>query len=179
MGTLTDSLVQAIERFEGFFTPGSLAQRNNNPGNLRSGPAQIGTDSNGFAIFPDVATGEAALANQINLNIGRGLSLNQFFAGQRDATGNVVPGGYPGYAPAADQNNPAQYASTVAGWVGIDPTVPLNSLAGAQDISAPSSAASSLADTVGSFLGTGDGGVSTTAIVALALLGVAAIVVMR
>jgi len=181
MGTLTDSLVQAIERFEGFFTPGSVAQRNNNPGNLRAGPGQIGTDAGGYAIFPDVATGEAALANQINLNISRGLSLNTFFAGQRDSSGNVVPGGYPGYAPSADSNNPAQYAATVAGWIGIDPAAPLNTLAGTQDGSSGIPAVTPLPDVFGSILGApGDGGgVSTAAIVALALVGVAAIVVMR
>ena len=181
MSALTDALVQAIERFEGFFTPGSVAQRNNNPGNLRAGPGQIGTDAGGYAIFPDVATGEAALAHQIDLNISRGLSLNTFFAGQRDSSGNVVPGGYPGYAPSGDQNNPAQYAATVAGWIGIDPAAPLNTLADAQTPSSGSSAGATFADTFGSILeapGNG-GGVSPVAIGALALLVVAAIVVMR
>ena len=85
--SLTDSLAQAIARFEGFFTAGSVAARNNNPGNLRSGVGQIGTDPNGYAIFPDQTTGFQALSNQIQLNISRGLNLNEFFAGQRDAEG--------------------------------------------------------------------------------------------
>lgn len=177
---LIDSLLQAIERFEGFFTPGSRAQRNNNPGNLQSGPGQIGTDANGFAIFPDVATGTAALAHQIDLNISRGLTLNEFFGGQRDAAGNVVSGGYPGYAPAAGGNNPANYATTVAGWVGIDPTAPLNTLADAQAPSAAAPPPSTLADTIGSILEPADGGgISTAAVIAMTLFGVAAIVVLR
>lgn len=126
--SLIDDLATAIARFEGFFSAGSVAQRNNNPGNLRAGIGQTGTDANGYAIFPDAATGFAALQNQISLNISRGLNLNTFFAGQRDSAGNVIRGGYPGYAPAADANSPAQYAATVAGWLGIDPNTPLSNI---------------------------------------------------
>jgi hypothetical protein len=93
----------------------------NNPGALRAGPGMIGTAANGIAIFPDFATGEAALERQIQLNINRGLTLQEFFAGK--------PGVYGGYAPAADSNRPYEYAANVAGWAGIDSTVPLNQLA--------------------------------------------------
>jgi hypothetical protein len=119
------SFANAIARFEGYNVAGSLAQRNNNPGNLRSGPGQTGVDANGYAVFPDAATGFAALDNQISLNISRGLTLNQFFAGE--------PGVYAGYAPSADANNPAQYASTVAGWLGVDPNTPLQDIASSGD----------------------------------------------
>jgi hypothetical protein len=176
--SLTDSLVQAIARFEGFYTAGSVAARNNNPGNLRSGPGQTGTDSGGYAIFPDSATGFAALANQVNLNIGRGLNLNQFFAGQRDAEGNVLPGGYPGYAPSSDANNPAQYAATVASWIGLDPTVPLNSI-GSQSAQTPSPAPSTPEDTISILPGGEGGGISTIAIVALVVVAVAAVAVIQ
>ena len=115
------SFANAIARFEGYNVSGSVAQRNNNPGNLRSGAGQTGVDANGYAIFPSPDAGFAALDNQINLNIARGLTLNQFFAGE--------PGVYPGYAPSADSNNPAQYAATVAGWLGIDPNTPLQAIA--------------------------------------------------
>jgi hypothetical protein len=118
LGDLVSSIAQAIAQMEGYNSPGTLAQRNNNPGNLRSGAGQIGT-SGGFAVFPDAATGWAALDNQVQLNINRGLTLDQFFAG-----GN----GYPGYAPSADANNPAQYASFVGSQVGISTTVPLSQL---------------------------------------------------
>ena len=126
---MTDEIASAIAQFEGFNTAGTVAQRNNNPGNLRSGPGQIGTDANGYAIFPDVATGQAALANQINLNISRGLTLDQFFAGG---------GGYPGYAPSGDANNPAAYAAFVSQQTGIPESVPLNQLpSGTPDTSGP------------------------------------------
>ena len=118
--SLTASLASAIARFEGFGVSGSVAARNHNPGNLRSGTGQNGTDANGYAIFPDDATGYAALDHQIDLNVNRGLSLEEFFAGK--------PGVYAGYAPSGDANNPTQYASTVAGWLGIDPSVPLASI---------------------------------------------------
>jgi hypothetical protein len=117
LGTLTTDLASSIARFEGSCTTAGSC-RNNNPGNLRAGPGSVGLDSRGFAIFPDPATGWAALDHQVDLNIGRGLSLQEFFGGK--------PGVYAGYAPAADANNPAGYAATVGGWLGIDPTVPLS-----------------------------------------------------
>ena len=131
LGTTVDDLAKSIARFEGYNVAGSIAQRNNNPGNLRAGTGQTGTDASGFAIFPDATTGYAALDHQIQLNADRGLSLDTFFGGQRDPlTGAVIPGGYPGYAPAADSNNPGQYSQTVAGWLGIDPNTPLTQVLG-------------------------------------------------
>lgn len=171
--SLIDDLATAIARFEGFFSAGSLAQRNNNPGNLRAGIGQTGTDANGYAIFPDAATGFAALQNQISLNISRGLNLNTFFAGQRDSSGNVVPGGYPGYAPSADANSPAQYASTVAGWLGIDPNTPLASIASAPSAPQDQSTAATTDSGIPSLElpGVPTVSISGTAIAALALAG--------
>jgi hypothetical protein len=123
------SLASAIAQMEGYNTPGTLAQRNNNPGNLRSGPGQIGT-SGGFAVFPDAATGWAALDNQVQVNADRGLTLNEFFAGK--------PGVYAGYAPSSDANNPAAYAAFVASQTGADPNTPLNSLLAGSPAAAPS-----------------------------------------
>ena len=118
---LVNNLAQAIAKFEGYFNPeNTLAKRNNNPGNLRSwGSYPV---SEGYAKFPDAETGWAALRRQVQLNINRGLNLYEFFAGK----GGV----YAGYAPSADSNNPTHYARTVAGWVGIDPTVKLASYQG-------------------------------------------------
>jgi hypothetical protein len=115
---LTTDLATSIQRFEGACS-GQVC-RNNNPGNLRAGPGSTGVDSRGIAVFPDYATGEAALQHQVDLNIGRGLTLDEFFAGKQ--------GVYAGYAPAADSNNPSGYSATVAGWLGIDPNVPLGSV---------------------------------------------------
>lgn len=109
---ITQSIAEAIARMEGFYVPGTLAQRNNNPGNLRSGPGQVGT-AGGFAVFPDAQTGWEALARQVDLNISRGLNLFQFFGGGQ---------GYPGYAPSSDSNDPNRYANFVAQQTGIDPS---------------------------------------------------------
>ncbi|MFN3324296.1 MAG: hypothetical protein ACK5AZ_12425 [Bryobacteraceae bacterium] len=115
MNPLVDAIAHAIATMEGFYVPGSLAQRNNNPGNLRNW-GSLPTNS-GYAVFPTVEQGWAALKRQVKLNIGRGLNLYEFFGGK--------PGTYAGYAPAADNNRPNQYAEFVAGRVGIDPTEPL------------------------------------------------------
>jgi hypothetical protein len=133
LGGLVQDLAGAIARQEG------ANPAYNNPGALRtpsSGPwpGQIDTSPSGFAIFSNYASGEAALESQVQTNINRGLTLNQFFAGQRDASGNVIPGGYPGYAPAADSNQPNVYTAHVSQWAGVPSDVPLNSIdAGAVD----------------------------------------------
>lgn len=90
----------------------SLAQRNNNPGNLRSwGTRPI---SEGYASFASIEAGFQALRSQCRKNIfQRKLSFREFFAGQRSASGRLKPGGYPGFAPAKDNNQPEAYASFV------------------------------------------------------------------
>lgn len=111
-----------MARQEGFYVPGSPAQRNRNPGNIRPWPKCKLPTANGFIVFPSVEAGWEQLRRQIRLNIRRGLTCREFFAGQRDADGKVVPGGYAGYAPAADHNRPNEYAAFVAASVGIQPT---------------------------------------------------------
>jgi hypothetical protein len=156
LGSLTTDLAGAIQRMEGACSGSTCT--NNNPGNLRAGPGATGVDSRGIAIFPDMATGEAALQHQVDLNIGRGLTLDEFFGGKA--------GVYAGYAPAADSNNPSAYASTVAGWLGIPENSVLASLPpGSGSIPLDTGATSdplALVDTSGS-------GLSTGALVALAL----------
>jgi opacity protein-like surface antigen len=100
---------------EGYY-PGSLAYRNNNPGNLRPGSLAVGAtgSSGGYAVFPDYQTGYNALVGLIQSPMYWNLTLTQFFAQ---------------YAPAADNNNPAQYAATVAAQLGVDPNTPLSVLA--------------------------------------------------
>jgi hypothetical protein len=91
----------------------------NNPGALMSAPGCTSRPG-AVAICPDLATGEAGLERQIQLNIDRGLTLDEFFAGK--------PGVYACYAPAAAGNRPDQYAANVAGWTGLPENVPLSSL---------------------------------------------------
>ncbi len=117
LGATVQEFASAIAQMEGYGTPGVWATINNNPGNLRSGPGQTGTNG-GFAVFPTVDAGYAALDQQIDTNIALGLNLQQFFAGE--------PGVYPGYAPAADSNDPTNYANFVASQLGISTTTPLS-----------------------------------------------------
>ena len=160
LGSFTTDLAGAIQRFEGACS-GSTCQ-NNNPGNLRAGPGATGVDARGIAIFPDLATGEAALQHQVDLNIGRGLTLDEFFAGK--------PGVYAGYAPAADSNDPSSYAASVAGWLGIDPNTPLGALqAGSGGSVAPDTAS------VSDSLMPSDGSVAGLSPVAWLALGIAGI----
>jgi len=93
-----------IATMEGYFKPGSIAARQNNPGNLRSwGSNPV---RNGFAAFPDPAAGWRALYSQVSLNTARGLSMYEFFGGKA--------GVYPGYAPASDNNRPREYARYIS-----------------------------------------------------------------
>jgi len=113
--SLVDQLMGAIATFEGYFKAGSTAQRNSNPGNLRSWGNLPTRD--GYVVFPTAEAGWTALKRQVELNVSRGLTLQEFFAGK--------PGVYAGYAPA-NGNKPWQYAAYVAGQVGIAGDVPLS-----------------------------------------------------
>lgn len=103
------TLEQTIANLEGYF-PGSLAYSNNNPGNLMYAgqPGAIGADANGFAVFPDPASGVQALDNQLQLDASRGLTIGQF--AQK-------------YSP----NAPANYAPTLANAAGLPLNAPLSS----------------------------------------------------
>jgi len=97
-------MAQAIATMEGFYRPNSVSQRQNNPGNLRSwGRHPI---VGGYVAFPTPKVGWSALKVQIEKNIQRGLTMDEFFAGKA--------GVYAGYAPGADQNDPKGYAAFVA-----------------------------------------------------------------
>jgi hypothetical protein len=142
VSSLVGELALAIQSFEGYYAPGAnpkypsgtLAWRNNNPGNLRPGSLAVGAtgSSGGYAVFPDYATGLAALTGLIQSPAYYGLTLNQFFAK---------------YAPAADNNNPGQYAATVAANLGVDPNTPISVLD--SQTSAAASSSSSSSDTSG------------------------------
>lgn len=113
LGGIVQDLAAAIARQEG------ANPALNNPGNLRWAPGCT-SRPNAIAVCPDYATGEAGLERQIQLNIDRGLTLDEFFAGK--------PGVYAGYAPSADSNRPELYAANVSQWTGLPTDVPLNSL---------------------------------------------------
>ena len=115
---LVEKIAVAIPVMEGFPKAGSRANRQNNPGNLRScGKTPI---VEGFANFPTAAEGWSALRRQIWRNVDRGLTLYEFFGGK--------PKVYAGYAPDVDGNRSRHYAEFVAKRAGIPVNVPLNKL---------------------------------------------------
>lgn len=99
---------------------GSMAWRNNNPGNLvyNANTAALGaiSSNNGFAVFPDVATGSAALAGILNTQTYQNLSVNAAIAR---------------YAPAFE-NNTSAYQAFVTNTLGVPSTTTLSSLSQTQ-----------------------------------------------
>ena len=101
------TIASTIQSVEGYY-PGSLAYKNNNPGNLiYVGQAGATPGAGGFAAFPSYDAGYQALVNQIQNYSNQGLTINQMMAK---------------YAPAGDgSNNPTAYAQTIANALGVSP----------------------------------------------------------
>jgi hypothetical protein len=111
-------LANSIAQFEGFNTSGTIANRNNNPGNLRYAPNQIGVEntvSGTFATFASPQDGWLALQNYIQSN--QGLTL-------RDFTYK--------YAPPVE-NDTSSYLSFLSGQTGIQPDQTLGSVLSGSD----------------------------------------------
>ncbi|EIV2274997.1 hypothetical protein L7L32_005482 [Klebsiella pneumoniae] len=92
-------------------TGNTLADRNNNPGNIRP------VGGGGFRTFENALRGWTAMKNQ----------LMRYFTGK--TTGRrlqTIMDIVSTWAPAADNNDPAKYARDVAGWIGVSPTAALN-----------------------------------------------------
>lgn len=167
---LIDTLAQAIAQMEGFNVSGSIAQRNNNPGNLRASPYAIGKDTNGYAIFPDSTTGWNALNYQLSLYSQRGMDLEQMI--------NV-------YAPAGDNNDPNSYLHFITGKLGVGPSTTISSLYDnstvPSDVFSSDSGSNSnesgfaTLDFLSGVFSEGDGGIGGVGI-GLGLLGVALVV---
>ncbi|WEJ90231.1 MAG: lytic transglycosylase catalytic [Klebsiella huaxiensis] len=90
---------------------GTVADRNNNPGNIRP------VGGGGFRAFGSALEGWEAMKNQ----------LMRYFTGK--TTGKrlqTIMDIVSTWAPAADNNDPAKYARDVAGWMGVSPTAALN-----------------------------------------------------
>jgi hypothetical protein len=99
-----DTIAQTIQQVEGYY-PGTLAYRNNNPGNLvyTSYYAQnygAVPGDGGFAKFPDYGTGYAALQHQVQVDAGRGDSFYDltysWLGSGKAATGDPMPRRLPG-----------------------------------------------------------------------------------
>lgn len=121
--SILDQLAQAIQKVEGYYPPGtvvggtsfpngSVAYRNNNPGNLNyvGQAGATGADANGYAIFPDYATGYNALVNQIQLDANKGMTLQQLIYSWAPPTGD--PRG---------TNNTTAYLQSVSDATGLAP----------------------------------------------------------
>lgn len=105
-----EDLAQAIKEYEGYYL-NSVSDRNNNPGNLRYSPHQMGV-RDGFAYFDTYEDGWNALLHQLTIAAdGRSnvynpeMNLYEFF--------NV-------YAPSFE-NLPNLYAATVIKQLNIPP----------------------------------------------------------
>lgn len=92
---------------------GTLADKNNNPGNLRF-VGQMGATQGegGFARFETPEAGWQALISQVQLDQSRGLTLAQFVNK---------------YAPP-NENNTNLYVQQMSTWLGVDPNVPLSKI---------------------------------------------------
>jgi hypothetical protein len=113
-------LAASIRQVEGY-NPNFAA--NNNPGNLiYVGQAGAVPGAGGFAKFPTAAAGEAALESQIQNYIDRGYNLSTFFNTYAPGNTKNAAGGV--QTPAATQ----AYINTVSSQLGIDPSIPLNSV---------------------------------------------------
>ena len=109
MATITD-LSNAIAQMEGFNVSGSLAQRNNNPGNIRYvGQAGATQGDGGFAKFPSVQAGWDALSNLITKRANQGMTLSSFLNS---------------YAPPVE-NDTNNYIGFVSNKTGVAPNTTL------------------------------------------------------
>lgn len=103
-----------IAWFEGYFQPGSRARRNNNPGNLKGWWSALPQDSQGFDVFPNAMTGWDALFRQVEKNIDRRLSPEEFIKGR--------PLVYPGYS-RTDQDAYVDFIVEKTGLLGNVPII--------------------------------------------------------
>lgn len=90
---------------------GTLADRNNNPGNIRP------VGGNGFRFFESALQGWEAMKNQ----------LMRYFTGKTTGRAlQTIQDIVSTWAPAGDNNDPKKYAQDVAKWMGVSPNAVLN-----------------------------------------------------
>lgn len=107
-------LMNAIATMEGFFAKKkTLAQINNNPGNLRAGKRAVSKDANGYARYTTVEDGWADLSDLIGWYARRHFTL--FGMMER-------------YAPSADKNDPDAYARFICQRVKCQMDTPVEQL---------------------------------------------------
>lgn len=102
------------------------ASRNNNPGNLKfAGQPGAVPSSDGFAVFPSLDAGYAALNRQLTktLNEQPSLTLTQFYARYLGQSDYLTP-------KITSQGDPFAYASKVAADLGVSPNQTIGSIFG-------------------------------------------------
>jgi hypothetical protein len=176
---LIDNLAQAIATMEGFNVSGSVAQRNNNPGNLTASPYATG-NVNGYSVFPSADVGWQALDYQLQLYANRGLTLEQMV--------NIYAPS--GNTPMTQGNDPNNYLNFLTSQLGVGPSTSISALydstaattvstdVSTSDTTDPSS---SLLDSFSNgisdlFAGNGTDGGTTVMGIGLGLLGVGIVV---
>jgi hypothetical protein len=112
----TSKIANAIAKFEGFFTPGTLPNRTNNPGD-------IGTWGGKVKSYPSPEAGFASLDSYITSKATANPSWDFYDFFHYYLTGD--PMGTPG-----PNQNPDGYAEYVAQQVGVDPTTPISQVIG-------------------------------------------------
>jgi hypothetical protein len=118
MSTIASAIASAIQLQEGYGTPNAVTlNANNNPGGLIAWPGY--PTVNGFAQFPDYATGFAAVVSNVQNFIDEGLNLSQLTEKWAPSGAPNDPGGI---------NQPSAYASFVSAQTGLPLDTPLNSL---------------------------------------------------
>jgi hypothetical protein len=100
-------LAEAIAHEEGFYVPGSLPNRDNNPGDLRHSPHSFHTANapNAIGQIDTVVDGWADLERQLARYAAEGLTVKQMVFD---------------YAPPSE-NNSAEYLAYVCSYVGCAP----------------------------------------------------------
>lgn len=117
-----DTWKQAIARVEGYDIAGSVAQRNNNPGNIK-GSGDLGTDERGFAKYSKPELGWAALEKDLNAKIAMYPNYTLIQIMDR-----YLGGSDPNNPMITNQGNPFSYAKSIADAAGVDPTAKLGDL---------------------------------------------------
>jgi hypothetical protein len=120
-----DTLDAAIANLEGFNVNDSLAQRNNNPGNLIPGgfASKFGgtTGDGGFAKFPTIADGFAAQDALVQKIVAKGQTTYQ----------DLIEQWAPPTAPGNSQSATDTYAKAIANLFGHSPTDLVSTAVGA------------------------------------------------
>jgi hypothetical protein len=126
LGGIVQDIAAAITRQE------NVAASYNNPGGLIAAPGCTSRPGQ-IAICPDLATGQAGLERQVQLDIGRGMTLSELINSWAPKCS----------LPICKGNDPATYAAHVSDWTGLDLNTPLASMADSGSVSAPASASGS------------------------------------